>query len=85
MNNDNIPSNNNSISPKNNEFIINLMNSPMYNNNFNNMINEINNIIYQERLFNQLKEVGMKHLKDTKNVNNCLLHDLNFGIKKVNF
>ena len=63
------------------------MNPPvynMYNNDYNNMINEIKNLFIQEIIFNQLKQVGMQYLKDTKNVNNCLLksnfdelHDLN--------
>ena len=47
------------------------------NNDYNNMINEIINLFNQEIIFNQLKQVGMKYLKDKKNVNNCLLKDLN--------
>ena len=81
MNNYNIPCNNNIINQMNIEFIFqNLMNPPvynMYNNDYNNMINEIKNLFIQEIIFNQLKQVGMQYLKDTKNVNNCLLHDLN--------
>ena len=81
MNKYNIPCNNNIINQMNIEFIFqNLMNSPvynMYNNDYNNMINEIKNLFIQEIIFNQLKQVGMQYLKDTKNVNNCLLHDLN--------
>ena len=77
MNKFNFPYNNNSINPMNNEFIIQNLSPPMHNNCYNNMISEIKNLINKERRFNQLKEEGMKYLKDTKNVNNCLLHNLN--------
>ena len=76
MNKFNFPYNNNSINPMNNEFIIQNLSPPMHNNCYNNMISEIKNLINKERRFNQLKEEGMKYLKDTKNVNNCLLHNL---------
>ena len=84
-NDNNIISNNNyNMNNSFNPMVQNLINFNTFNNNiigfqYNIIFNDINNLFNQEIIFNQLKEEGIKYLRDKKNVNNFLLSHMNFG------